>query len=149
MKAKPAFFKLFLPRYFLKAGQDSQGNHPRHWKQVFISPFASPDDSTVPALKLFEKVPGVRIVTQTTQKALLITAKIETIHGPINYRQRALADHGSIEWTVPYHQVEAGGIRFDGNYRIEKEDGTFLKKVPTILESDVLNGNQVDLGNLP
>ncbi|HLG18661.1 MAG TPA: hypothetical protein VI895_02455 [Bdellovibrionota bacterium] len=151
LDARDSFFELLAVRFFLYGGEALNGDFPVHWRLVFITPYASPDRSDLPALKLFERVPGAHVRARLRAKRAFLTAHIETSDRPIEFRQAAVPDsEGTVQWTVPYGVTSLGGIRFDGHYTVEIEGEESKPKLLRILvrEEDVLQGHLIDAGSL-
>ncbi len=139
LKVLPAFYDLLLPRFFFRQGEDSHGESPSHWRVVFVSPFASPDDPTMPALKVFERVPGAHLMRRSRAKQVLLTAVIQTHGGSFVYRQTAIPDaSGKVEWVVPYACVNQNGVSFSGRYTVMENQRNI--PTPVVLEDAVLSG---------
>ncbi|MFH1263675.1 MAG: STT3 domain-containing protein [Pseudomonadota bacterium] len=145
----PPFYDLLISRYFFANGEDARGKHPPHWRLIFVSPFSSPDDERMPALKLFERVPGARIVAGTGERELFLTAEIAFPGGKFKFRRSGKRDAaGRTSWTAPYAKVNQGGVVFDGRYAIETGRGKRIAMTPVIPEEAVFAGTTFDLGRV-
>lgn len=100
----------------------------------------------MPALKVFERVPGARLLFRTRAKELWISAEIQIRGGSFTYRQGAKPDpSGRIEWTVPYAKVNRGWVYFPGTYEIRDGSGRKLATTPVVSEEAVLRGETITL----
>jgi asparagine N-glycosylation enzyme membrane subunit Stt3 len=137
----PPFYDLLIARLFYAQGEDERGEHPPRWRLAFVSPLPSPDGSGMPALKVYERVPGARLVLRGRRGPLLLSARVRIRGGDFVFRQTALPDrNGRMEWIVPYARVNRGGVFFDGRYRVESISLTS----PVISEDSVLRGETIE-----
>jgi asparagine N-glycosylation enzyme membrane subunit Stt3 len=140
------YYDLLVSRLFFAQGENLQGELPRRWRLAYVSSVPSPDGSAMPALKVFERVKGARIMWHTHEPGLLLTAIIQTQGADFVFRQMAEPNReGKIEWLVPYAAVDRGGVHFSGRYTIEAGKRDKLRVTPMISEEAVLRGETVDL----
>ncbi len=138
------FFDLLAARFFFGGGLSSQGELPSTWRQLFVSPFASPTNPEMPALKVYERVRGARLVTRSSQAKLRLVAKVETRHGSIHFSQIGMSGQpNEVSWTVPYAKVDRGGVRFDGLYRVLTPEGETVKTSPPVEEVQVWQSTEI------
>lgn len=142
----PPFYDLLIARLFFAQGENADGEHPRNWRLAYVSPFASPDNSGMPALKVYERVKGARLVLRHQDRELLLSAKIKFRSGEFLFRQTGKPNRfGRIEWIVPYARTENGGVLFPGRYTIEGAKQVKILVTPEISEEAVLQGETIDL----
>lgn len=140
------FENLMMFRFFFELGRGLDDNHPQHWRLVYISPFASPLDHDISALKAFEHVNGVTIHAHTTKKydELWMEAKILEQKDPTYFKQKAVGNN-DFEWVVPYGIYDQGDVSFDGTYVIHDSKGNELFRVKNVSEQQVLSGDRIDV----
>ncbi len=147
--ARKRFYRMTLPRFFLRNGADSNDQFPSEWRLIYVSPvgfFGKPGE---PAVKVFERVPGARIRVHTRQPQLDLLARIKPTDGEIPFRRTSPADsRGYVEWLFPYAKGDSGGVKFDGRVSIGSADGRHREMPVVVREEDVLENRLIDLGDL-
>jgi asparagine N-glycosylation enzyme membrane subunit Stt3 len=145
-KTTPIFEDLFMYRFFFELGLGLDNNHPKNWRLIYISPFPSPVEKDLPALKVFEYVPGVtfNIHTKRPYKELYLQAEVFERDDALMYQQVAKGTQ-DFSWTVPYGIYNQGSVRFDGTYTIRDSDGKKLYTISKITEKQVLAGETVKI----
>ena len=145
-KTTPIFEDLFMYRFFFEMGLDLDNNHPQHWRLIYISPYASPVEKDIPALKVFEYVPGVTIHLHTKKQyaELYIQAEIKQLGEGFLYQQSTKGTH-DFTWTVPYGTYDQASVGFDGKYVIRDENGKILHTISEITEKQVLAGDSLKI----
>ncbi|MFH1018749.1 MAG: hypothetical protein V1798_11305 [Pseudomonadota bacterium] len=147
--ARPRFYRMMLPRFFLRNGADAHDQFPSAWRLIYVGPVGFFGKPGAPAIKVFERVPGARIRVRTRQPQLDLLARIKSTEGEIVFRQTGKADsHGYVEWLFPYAKAEAGGVKYDGRVSLWSADGRHSEPSATVEEQDVLQNRFVDLGDL-
>ena len=142
------FEKLLMSRFFFDLGRDLDGNHPSQWRLLYISPFASPFDSNMSALKVYEKVKGATIKVQTEKpfEQLELVATITERGEPKTFRQMITgSSQHQFQWTVPYGAYDGAGVLFDGQYEIRDSTRNTLFIVPFVSEQQVIEGKTIDV----
>ena len=145
-RTKKEFNELFMFRYFFELGRGLDNNHPQHWRLIYISPIASPTERDLSALKVFEHVEGVTIHAHADQKysKLYLQTDILEKNDPTVFQQIATGSHEFI-WTVPYGTYSDGDVKVSGNYVIRDPNGKIIFHVPTITDSQVRHGSNIDV----
>ncbi|MCB0326049.1 MAG: hypothetical protein KDD52_00370 [Bdellovibrionales bacterium] len=139
------FIDLNIAQFYFLNAQEKNGDHSKHWRLAFISPYGSPGYGQLTAMKAFERVKGARV---RLKNASLDVSRIEA---PIDYvykkqflfSQKPQRDGKDLLWIVPYAQYDRGGVRFDGYYYIKSDQGQVIAKVGPIQELEVLHGEEL------
>ncbi|MCC7460146.1 MAG: hypothetical protein IT286_02475, partial [Proteobacteria bacterium] len=74
----PIYDDLFMYRYFFELGRGLDNNHPKNWRLIYSSPYPSPGEDGIPALKAFEHVKGltIQLHSKRPHQKLLVQAEI-------------------------------------------------------------------------
>lgn len=145
-KTTPIFEDLFMYRFFFELGLGQDNNHPKHWRLIYISPYPSPVEHDISALKVFEHVPGVtfQIHTKRAYSELYLQAEVIERTDALLYQQVAKGKQ-DFTWTVPYGIYDGGSVKFNGTYVIRDSDGKELYTIKNITEEQVLRGDTVKI----
>ncbi len=141
-----AFEDLFMYRFFFELGRGLDNNHPKDWRLIYISPFSSPVENDISALKVFEHVPGLSIHahSQKPYPELYLQAQVGE-NGEALVYQQITKGKNDFYWTVPYGKYDKGGVQFDGSYVIRDSSGKVLKKITGVTEDQVLQGDKLEV----
>ncbi len=145
-RTNAAFEDLFMFRFFFELGLDARGNHPEHWRLIYISPYASPNETDLAALKAYERVPGVKIHVTTKKMHSKLHLETEiTEFNEVSIFQQTMKNKKDFTWTVPYGYYEHGNVISSGKYVIKDENGKILYNLPLITEKQVLQGDSIHI----
>lgn len=145
-KTKPEFDDLFMYRYFFELGRGLDNNHPEHWRLIYISPYPSPQENDISALKVYEHVPGLnlQVTTKTQDTELYLQAEIYERNEGLIFQQ-VTKGMGKFNWIVPYGEYARGGVKFDGSYTIRNKDGKILRRIHHVTEDMILKGETLKI----
>lgn len=137
------FQKTFYHRMSNGMGVDENGDFPDHWRVIYVSPYASDDSPTLPALKVFEHVRGA--VIEYPSKADELWLQIHILDKTMEYVvKKKSTKHGGVHrWTVPYAKYNQENVEVEGVYRILDAKGRTVASTPPVEETQVQQGETI------
>lgn len=146
VKEREKISNVFFNRYLFNLGADAQGNLPDHWRLLYASQTNAPDLKNYPAVKVFEHVKGAVVRLETTQSdlSLQIRLRVRDLIYQMLKKGQKVGPH-TIEWTIPYGQIENGNVFCDGNFVILDSQHKMVKKLPRVTNEQVLKGETISV----
>jgi asparagine N-glycosylation enzyme membrane subunit Stt3 len=143
------FYKLLAYRFFMQNGLDTKGQSFGEWRLMYVSPYTFFGKKGPPSIKIFERVPGIRIVAKSKEPKLVLAAKLHTTDGEFYFHQQSTPEKdGTVSWRIPYGKTEAGGVTYDGTFWVDLPNGTRKPFDIVLSEEDAFHGRFVDLGTI-
>lgn len=141
MTPKPLFDHVLYQRYLKNYGANDEGDFPDHWRLIYSSPYPAQYAKNLPALKVFESVPGAIIRMHSKSKKLWLQIQIkERDQIKIIRKSSVSIESNLLQWTVPYSQYNKGDVFCDGIYTVMDEKGQVIGQLPPISENSILKG---------
>lgn len=144
---KQEFMNLLVSDFLYTNAQRFNAFDDQVWRVVYASKQKFGKENDFSDIKVFERVPGAKIMFASPPKGnVRIEASItiepqETFTYTLHRKERP---DGQPMWLAPYGARDETGILFDGKYLIKNDNGSIVKEI-FITEQDVLEGNLIEV----